>query len=123
MTINAIQTISTTHLSGTVNLYKPNPSFTGIRFYDDAVRGTNLIYKAAQLVNDLESARNLPSFDSLYGAKQNRPLINGPQYFEDLIQDILVQLKETDKPLTVLNFIEARDTLSALPKQEVDTSA
>ena len=123
MAINAVQTISNPYLSGTVNLYKPNPSFTGVRLYDDAVRGTNLINKAAQLVNDLESSRNLPSFDTLISAKQTRPLIDATQYFETLLKDILAQLKETDKPLTVLNFIEARNDLNTEPEKELDVTA
>ena len=123
MSINAAQTISNPYLSGTENLYKPNPSFTGIRFYDDGVRGTNLINKATQLVNDLESARNLPSFDNLISTKPPRLLIDGPQYFETLLKDILAQLKETDKPLTVLNFIEARNALNTPSEKEVDVTA
>lgn len=104
-------------------LYRPNPFFTGLRFYDDAVRGQNLIAKATQLVNDLEAARTRPDFDALLGKTPDRAILNGPQSFEQLLEDIVGQLKKIDKPLTVLNFIEARTALSDSPEKDVDIKA
>lgn len=112
--------------AGTNPLYKGNPAFTGVRFYDDAVRGTNLIAKAAQLVNDLEAARNVPSFQTLFkeSAKTfEKPFISGEDYFANLVKDVRATLEKDNKPLTVLNFIEAQRSLSETPAKDIDVKA
>ena len=111
---------STAFQTGTISLYKGNVSFTGIKFYDDAVRGSNLVAKATQLVNDLEAARERPKFESIFDDAPDFLKLDSPEYFNKLLSEIKEQLRNTHKPLTVLNFIEARESLSAPQNKKLD---
>ena len=89
--------------------------------------GENLLRKASQLVQDIESLQDRPSFDQVL--KQNSIDLNElfqitPQDFSDFLKTIKTQLEENEKPLTVLNFIEAqRDLLQEETEKDVDIEA
>lgn len=89
--------------------------------------GTNLLRKAAQLVQDIESLGDAPSFEQLL--EQNSVDLNqlfnvNPQDFADFVESVKANLEENDKPLTVLNFIEAQNNLLAEDNEkDVDLEA
>ena len=104
-------TVSST-MGGNFSLIKTSTSLVGNNYYEDSVRGTNLVRKAAQLVSEIENlTKNPKSFDDYFKkSEENLPLDN-PEYFKEFMERIKKQLKEDGKPFTVMNFIEAQKSL------------
>lgn len=85
--------------------------------------GTNLLRKAAQLVKDIEGLDKAPSFKDYLNKNAidlNQLYSYSPQEFADFIEEIKAKLKADDKPLTVLNVVEAQRSLSTKDDKDVD---
>lgn len=88
-------TLTINALAGHIALKKPNPTLSGYKAYDDYMRGTNLVRKAAQLVGDIERARTAPGFNSLFEGTGPEP-----RSFEQLLSEIRKKL-DTDQSFSL----------------------
>lgn len=90
------------------------------------LNGTNLLRKAAQLVRDIEGLNKAPSFQNYL--KQNSLDLNqlytySPEDFSNFINEIKTKLKESNKPLTVINVLEAQRSLSKDNDKKLDVKS
>tara|TARA_B100002003_G_C13730190_1_gene364983 strand:+ start:141 stop:488 length:348 start_codon:yes stop_codon:yes gene_type:complete len=98
-------------LSNPIPLRNTNPAYGGTD--RNFVNGSNLVRKAAQLVNDIENTRDRPSFQELYGSSA----LNETS-FQTFVDKIKAELEKTDKPFTLLNVIGAQNTLLKQAREE-----
>ena len=105
-------TTVSSYTGGNFSLIKTSTSLVGNAYYEDSVRGTNLVRKAAQLVKEIESIRTNPkSFDDYFKDTPEVLPLDSADYFKEFMERIKEQLKEDGKPFTVMNFIEAQRSL------------
>jgi hypothetical protein len=107
-----VMTTVSSYTGGNFSLIKTSTSLVGNAYYEDSVRGTNLVRKAAQLVSEIENlTKNPKSFDDYFKKSEDTVPLDNPEYFKEFMERIKEQLKEDDKPFTVMNFIEAQKSL------------
>lgn len=100
-----------------VPLVNRNSTSTG-NIYD-----VNLFRKATQLIKDIEYIDQKPSFESYLAENSidlNQLFNVNPQDFADFVSAVKSSLEKDDKPLTVLNFIEAQNSLLGKEEKDVD---